>query len=211
MRLDIGGSYPAAPFNGWYMATEISARNLADSDRYDMLGEVAGAMGLYTSNDCTLWRDLVVIEFYGGGAALLRPGRGCRWPTITVKSAVVPGSVEKEEAAGAALPGGLELDRPADLGRLTPAFHRYYDEPTDTGPMFHLDDQAAARGQGCPSYRTAPTTTPPGSLRTREGPAPWAHPVIRAWPSRARQAGGAAVHYEPVRAGQRPARRGTAR
>jgi nitric-oxide synthase len=28
MRLCIGGiSYPAAPFNGWYMGTEIGARN----------------------------------------------------------------------------------------------------------------------------------------------------------------------------------------
>ena len=39
---------------------------------------------------------------------------------------------------------------PPISGGLTPVFHRYYDEPTDTGPMFRLDDQAAARGQGCP-------------------------------------------------------------
>ena len=37
-RLVIGGvSYPAAPFNGWYMGTEIGARNLGDNDRYDMV------------------------------------------------------------------------------------------------------------------------------------------------------------------------------
>jgi nitric-oxide synthase len=39
---------------------------------------------------------------------------------------------------------------PPISGGLTPVFHRYYDEPTDTGPMFHLDAQATARGQGCP-------------------------------------------------------------
>ena len=33
MRLEIGGlSYNAAPFNGWYMGTEIGARNLADEN-----------------------------------------------------------------------------------------------------------------------------------------------------------------------------------
>ena len=38
MCLEIGGiCYPAAPFNGWYMGTEIGARNLADTDRYDQL------------------------------------------------------------------------------------------------------------------------------------------------------------------------------
>ncbi len=37
MRLRIGGiTYPAAPFNGWYMGTEIGARNLVDGDRYDL-------------------------------------------------------------------------------------------------------------------------------------------------------------------------------
>ena len=42
MRLEIGGiDYPAAPFNGWYMGTEIGARNLADADRYDLLPVVA--------------------------------------------------------------------------------------------------------------------------------------------------------------------------
>jgi nitric-oxide synthase len=36
MCLEIGGiCYPAAPFNGWYMGTEIGARNLADSGRYN--------------------------------------------------------------------------------------------------------------------------------------------------------------------------------
>jgi nitric-oxide synthase len=42
MPLEIGGiRYPAAPFNGWYMGTEIGARNLADWSRYDVLPELA--------------------------------------------------------------------------------------------------------------------------------------------------------------------------
>ena len=37
MMLDIGGiCFTAAPFNGWYMATEIGARNLCDIQRYNL-------------------------------------------------------------------------------------------------------------------------------------------------------------------------------
>ena len=38
MYLEIGGvCYPAAPFNGWYMCTEIGSRDLGDTGRYDQL------------------------------------------------------------------------------------------------------------------------------------------------------------------------------
>ncbi|SDK10415.1 nitric-oxide synthase [Halovenus aranensis] len=58
MRLEIGGlQYPAAPFNGWYMGTEIGSRNFGDVDRYDMLPTVADQLGLDTSTDRTLWKD----------------------------------------------------------------------------------------------------------------------------------------------------------
>lgn len=64
MRLEIGGiSYTAAPFNGWYMGTEIGARNLADTSRYNMLPAVARAMGLDpTSHASTLWKDRALVE-----------------------------------------------------------------------------------------------------------------------------------------------------
>jgi nitric-oxide synthase len=63
MCLEIGGiCYPAAPFNGWYMGTEIGARNLADCDRYNQLPEVAARMGLDMSSDRSLWRDHALIE-----------------------------------------------------------------------------------------------------------------------------------------------------
>ncbi|MDX6361186.1 MAG: nitric-oxide synthase, bacterial, partial [Streptomyces sp.] len=56
MCLEIGGiCYPAAPFNGWYMGTEIGARNLADADRYDLLPLVADHLGLDTRTDRSLW------------------------------------------------------------------------------------------------------------------------------------------------------------
>ncbi len=63
MLLEIGGiQYSAAPFNGWYMGTEIGARNLADVDRYNQLPEVARLLGLATERESTLWRDKALVE-----------------------------------------------------------------------------------------------------------------------------------------------------
>ena len=63
MRLEIGGlEYRAAPFNGFYMETEIGARNLADDFRYDLLPVVAEAMGLDTKRNNSLWKDRALIE-----------------------------------------------------------------------------------------------------------------------------------------------------
>ena len=63
MALLIGGiHYPCAPFNGWYMGTEIGARNLADENRYDYLPQIAKIFDLNTKSNRTLWRDRALIE-----------------------------------------------------------------------------------------------------------------------------------------------------
>lgn len=63
MALDAAGLvYTAAPFNGWYMGTEIGARNFGDTYRYNLLKIVAEKLGLDTSTDRTLWRDRALIE-----------------------------------------------------------------------------------------------------------------------------------------------------
>ncbi|MBA9028780.1 nitric oxide synthase oxygenase [Peribacillus huizhouensis] len=63
MSLEIGGiTYQAAPFNGWYMGTEIGARNLADEDRYNMLPIIAEHMGLDIRKNSSLWKDRALIE-----------------------------------------------------------------------------------------------------------------------------------------------------
>jgi nitric-oxide synthase len=63
MRLEIGGiSYSAAPFNGWYMGTEVGARNLGDRMRYNLLPLIAQRMGLDIHSDRTLWKDRAIIE-----------------------------------------------------------------------------------------------------------------------------------------------------
>ena len=58
MRLEIGGiSFPCAPFNGWYMLTEIAARNLGDVQRYNLLPVIAKKLNLDTRQVKTLWKD----------------------------------------------------------------------------------------------------------------------------------------------------------
>lgn len=63
MELEIGGiRYTAAPFNGWYMGTEIATRNFGDELRYNMLPAVAKNMGLDTSSNLTMWKDRALVE-----------------------------------------------------------------------------------------------------------------------------------------------------
>ena len=61
--LTIGGiDYPCAPFNGFYMATEIASRNLVDRDRYDLLTCVARCFDLDPDDPSPLWRDTTLTE-----------------------------------------------------------------------------------------------------------------------------------------------------
>lgn len=63
MRFQMAGiDFQAAPFNGWYMGTEIGARNLADHDRYNMLPAMAAIFGLDTTKQASLWKDRALVE-----------------------------------------------------------------------------------------------------------------------------------------------------
>lgn len=63
MVLEIGGiHYTAAPFNGWFMETEIGSRNFGDEHRYNILPEVAKRMKLDTRSDRSLWKDRAMLE-----------------------------------------------------------------------------------------------------------------------------------------------------
>ena len=58
MALEIGGNrFPLAPFNGWYLDTEIAARNFSDRNRFNLLPRLAEGLGLDVQDDRTLWRD----------------------------------------------------------------------------------------------------------------------------------------------------------
>ncbi len=150
-RMDIGGvSYPAAPFNGWYMGTEIGARNFGDTDRYDMVPTVAEHLGMDTSDDATLWRDRALVEI---NRAVLhsfhRDG-----VTITdhhTESRRFLTHVEKEERAGRQCPADWTWIVPPMSGSQTPVFHRYYDD-VDLTPSFTTDEDDVRRALlGCPS------------------------------------------------------------
>ncbi len=63
MTLEIGGiTYTAAPFNGWYMGTEIGARNLADELRYNLLPLIGNLMELDIKSNISLWKDRALLE-----------------------------------------------------------------------------------------------------------------------------------------------------
>ncbi|CAH1168649.1 unnamed protein product [Phyllotreta striolata] len=63
MMFDCGGlQFTAAPFNGWYLSTEIGCRDLCDSHRYNMLEIIATHMGLDTRTPVTLWKDKALVE-----------------------------------------------------------------------------------------------------------------------------------------------------
>lgn len=52
--------FPCAPFNGWYMGTEIGARNFGDTQRYNLLPKVADLLGLARDRTC-LWKDRALV------------------------------------------------------------------------------------------------------------------------------------------------------
>lgn len=63
MMFDCGGiEFPAVPFNGWYMGTEIGARNLCDQHRYNLLSVFGEKMGLAVDDPNSLWKDEVLVE-----------------------------------------------------------------------------------------------------------------------------------------------------
>ncbi|GFO10497.1 nitric oxide synthase [Plakobranchus ocellatus] len=63
MLFDCGGiEFPACPFNGWYMGSEIGARDFCDTARYNICQEVAEKMGLDTRKNTSLWKDRVLVE-----------------------------------------------------------------------------------------------------------------------------------------------------
>jgi nitric-oxide synthase len=169
MRLSIGGvDYPAAPFNGWYMGTEIGARNFADADRYDILSTVADRLGLDTSTETSLWRDRALVEV---NVAVLH-SFAAAGVTITdhhTESSRFLTHVAREEKAGRKCPADWSWIVPPMSGGITPVFHRYYDTE-HLKPEFVADDSAV---------RTATLGTPPlfpekiGFPDKSDGVIPW--------------------------------------
>ena len=144
MPLVVGGvTYPAAPFNGWYLGTEIGARNLVDADRYNLLPVIAERLGMDTSSERTLWRDRAMVEmvravqhsFDVAGVTMAdHHGESKRFLT----------HVAREEKAGRRCPTDWSWIVPPVSGGLTPVYHRYYDEPDpELRPAFILPQRTS--------------------------------------------------------------------
>jgi nitric-oxide synthase, bacterial len=126
MCLEIGGiCYPAAPFNGWYMGTEIGARNLADVDRYNLLPALAQRLGLDTTRERSLWRDRALVEL---NLAVLHSfdTAGVTIADHHTESHRFLVHLAREERAGRITPADWSWIVPPLSGAATPVFHRYY-------------------------------------------------------------------------------------
>lgn len=135
MQLEAGGiCYPAAPFNGWYMCTEIGSRDLGDVSRYNQLPAIAERMGLRTGNDRTLWKDRAMTEL---NVAVMH-SFAAAGVTITdhhTESVRFLKHLELEERQGRACPADWSWIVPPAASSATPVFHRYY-EDFDQSPHF---------------------------------------------------------------------------
>ena len=136
MALVIGGiTYPCAPFNGWYMGTEVAARNFCDPERYGLLASFAEAMGLDTSSERTLWRDQALI---GINQAVLHSFdlAGIRIGDHHELGAQFERFCKIENKAGRKLNGDWSWLTPPVSGSLSPQFHRDFDNKVETHTNF---------------------------------------------------------------------------
>uniref|UniRef100_A0A8B9P5I4 Nitric oxide synthase 3 n=1 Tax=Apteryx owenii TaxID=8824 RepID=A0A8B9P5I4_APTOW len=124
MLLEIGGlEFPAAPFNGWYMSSEIGMRNLCDSQRYNLLQEVALRMGLDTRKTSSLWKDKAAVEI---NIAVLHSYQVAK-VTIVDHHAATESFVkhmENEMRTRGGCPADWVWIVPPISGSLTPVFHQ---------------------------------------------------------------------------------------
>lgn len=136
LALKIGGIvYPCAPFNGYYMGTEIGARNLADQNRYNLLPRMAKIIGLDTRNDRTLWRDRALVELnravlYSFDAAGVTLGDHHGLGRAFEKFC------EAEQDKGKAVTGDWSWLNPPMSSPQTPQFHREFDNHVETHTNF---------------------------------------------------------------------------
>ncbi len=137
MRLEIGGiSYTAAPFNGWYMGTEIGARNFGDQKRYNLLPVIAEKLGFIMHPERTLWRDRALIElniavlhsFALHGVSIVDHHTACRQFML---------HEERECRAGRVLVADWGWIVPPLSGSITPVFHTSYENKTTTPNFFY--------------------------------------------------------------------------
>jgi nitric-oxide synthase, bacterial len=136
MYLEAGGiRYPAVPFNGWYMCTEIGSRDLGDAARYSQLPVIAARMGLSLASDRNLWKDRAMTEL---NVAVLHSYAKAE-VTITdhhTESVRFLQHLNREERHGRPVAADWTWIVPPAASSATPVFHRYYQD-FDQTPNFY--------------------------------------------------------------------------
>ena len=143
MRLEIGGiQYPAAPFNGWYMGTEIGSRDFGDEDRYDRLPTIADRLGLDTTTDRSLWKDRALTVL---NRAVLHSfeRHGVRIVDHHTAAEQFARFEDEEDAAGRSVTGDRSWLLPPNASSTTHVFHRTYDDDVRTPNFFYRDEPPA--------------------------------------------------------------------
>jgi nitric-oxide synthase, bacterial len=154
MVLEIGGIlYPAAPFNGWYMSTEIGARNLGDANRYNLLPVIAARMGMDVKDRKVLWRDRALVVLTE--AVLYSFDRdGVILTDHHAASEQFLKFIRNEEMEGREVKADWAWIIPPMSGSATGVFHREYDNAVVTPNFFYNHDawEVSRPVQRCPFH-----------------------------------------------------------
>jgi nitric-oxide synthase, bacterial len=140
MCLEIGGiRYTAAPFSGWYLVTEIGARNFADADRYNLLPIIAAKLGLETRSDRSLWKDTALVEL---NKAVLYSYAHKKVSMIDHHTAARQFVLheEQERKASRLTPADWKWLVPPMSGSTTPIYHRTYEFVQQKPNWFYQED-----------------------------------------------------------------------
>jgi nitric-oxide synthase len=122
--MTIGGiDYPCAPFNGFYMATEIASRDFADRKRYDALPRVAKTLGLAADDRIDpFWKDRALTEL---NAAVLHSFQSAGLTIVDHHSASNQFMTfhRREQAAGRCVAADWRWIVPPQSGSACEVFH----------------------------------------------------------------------------------------
>ena len=137
LRLEIGGlEYTAAPFSGWYVSSEIGARNLSDTARYNQLPRIAERMGLDTRRNASLWKDRALLEL-NDAVIHSYAQAGVYIVDHHTASEQFVAHVDREHRCGRPVPSEWAWVNPPMSASTTRTFHREFDPPTfDARPNF---------------------------------------------------------------------------
>jgi len=158
MAFDIGGiQYTAAPFNGFYMETEVGARDFCDKDRYDLLPLIGERLGLDQTSERSLWRDKAVIEM---NIAVLSSyvQRGVRMLDHHTLTHSFIEFIDEEHRCGRKVQADRDYMIPPISGSLTETFHTTFDGNRYIKPGFFYQKKPWERMISSSTNASAPKT-----------------------------------------------------